>query len=164
MRTIMRTRLDLIIFCATILLFTGCEEAPTYEKTYAFENHEWQQKVKPSFTVDIKDVEKEYDFILTLRTTTEYKYSNLWIYMNTTTPDGQKAREPFEIKITNPDGSWVGKKTGTVVEHSLYFRRRKMPLKGKYVFVLEQGITNSKVDEVLDIGLMVQEVTEKKKG
>lgn len=164
MRTAMRTRLDLITFCAAILLISGCEEAPTYEKTYAFENHEWQQKVKPSFTVDIKDVEKEYDFILTLRTTTEYKYSNLWIYMNTTTPDGQKAREPFEIKITNPDGSWVGKKTGTVVEHSLYFKRRKMPSEGKYVFVLEQGITNSKVDEVLDIGLMVQEVTEKKKG
>jgi gliding motility-associated lipoprotein GldH len=158
----MKTRLDLIIFMAAILLFAGCEEAPTYEKTYAFENHEWQQNVKPSFTVDIKDVEKEYDFILTLRTTTEYKYSNLWIYMNTTTPDGQKAREPFEIKITNPDGSWIGKKTGTVVEHSLYFKRRKMPSVGKYVFVLEQGITNSKIDEMLDIGLMVQEVSAKK--
>jgi gliding motility-associated lipoprotein GldH len=158
----MRIRLELIASCAAVMLFTGCEKAPTYEKTYAFENHEWQQKVKPSFTVDIKDAEKEYDFILTLRTTTEYKYSNLWIYMNTTTPDGQKAREPFEIKTTNPDGSWIGKKIGTVVEHSLYFKRRKMPVKGKYVFVLEQGITNSKVDEVLDIGLMVEEVSEKK--
>jgi len=81
--------------------------------------------------------------------------------MSTTTPDGQKAREPFEIKITNPDGSWIGKKTGTVVEHSLYFKRRKLPTKGKYVFVLEQGITNTMVDEVLDIGLMVQEGSEK---
>ncbi|MCE2713648.1 MAG: gliding motility lipoprotein GldH, partial [Cryomorphaceae bacterium] len=82
-----------------VLLVMGCEEAPTFEKTYAFENHQWQQNVKPSFTVDIVDVEKEYDFILTLRTTTDYKYSNLWVYMSTTTPDVQKAREPFEIKI-----------------------------------------------------------------
>jgi gliding motility-associated lipoprotein GldH len=158
----MKARLNLIVFTVAVLFVIGCEEAPTFEKTYAFENHQWQQNVKPSFTVDIVDVEKEYDFILTLRTTTDYKYSNLWVYMSTTTPDGQKAREPFEIKITNPDGSWIGKKTGTVVEHSLYFKRRKLPTKGKYVFVLEQGITNTMVDEVLDIGLMVQEGSEKK--
>ena len=117
----------------------------------------WEQNVKPSFVIDIADTTKEYDFILTLRTTTDYKYSNLWLYMNTTTPSKEHAREPFEIKITNPDGSWVGKKTGTIVEHSLYFKRRKMPMKGAYVFLLEQGITDSKVDEVLDISLVVQE-------
>lgn len=143
------------------LFFVSCEKAPTYEKSYTFKNKVWDQKVKPRFTVDIKNIETEYDFILTLRTTTDYKFSNMWIYWNTTTPDGQKAREPFEIKITNPDGSWIGKKTGTIVENSLYFKRRKMPLKGKYTFVLEQGITSSKLDNILDVGLLVQEVEKK---
>lgn len=128
-----------------------------YEKVYAFENEEWTQKVKPLFRVDITDTTKEYDFILTLRTTTDYQFNNLWIFLNTTTPSGQKAREPFEIKITNPDGSWAGKKTGTVVEIPLYFRRRKMPEKGQYKFLIEQGITESKIDQVLDIGLRVEE-------
>lgn len=128
-----------------------------YEKVYAFENEEWTQKVKPLFKVDITDTTKEYDFILTLRTTTDYQFNNLWIFLNTTTPSGQKAREPFEIKITNPDGSWAGKKTGTVVEIPLYFRRRKMPEKGQYKFLIEQGITESKIDQVLDIGLRVEE-------
>jgi hypothetical protein len=77
--------------------------------------------------------------------------------MNTKTPNGEKAREPFEIKITNPDGSWIGKKTGTIVENSLNFKRRKLPLKGKYTFILEQGITDSKINQVLDIGLVVTE-------
>jgi gliding motility-associated lipoprotein GldH len=122
-----------------------------------FENKEWKQNVKPSFIVDIKDATKEYDFVLTLRTTTEYKFSNLWIYMNTQTPNKESARESFEIKITNPDGSWIGKKTGTIVENSLNFKRRKLPLKGKYTFILEQGITDSKIDQVLDIGLVVTE-------
>lgn len=142
------------------MLLSSCVEAPTFEKSYAFADKQWDQKVKPSFTLDIKDIEKEYDFVLTVRTTTDYKYSNLWIYWNTTTPDGERAREPFEIKITNPDGSWIGKKTGTIVENSLYFKRRKMPVKGKYVFVLEQGITSSKIDEILDVSLLVQEVNQ----
>jgi gliding motility-associated lipoprotein GldH len=157
----MKARLSFVLMFVGVGLLSSCEEAPTYEKTYAFENNEWAQDVKPSFSVDIKNVDKEYDFVLTLRTTTDYKYSNLWVYMNTTTPSGKKGREPFEIKIANPDGSWTGKKTGTIVENSLYFKRRKMPEKGKYVFVLEQGITNSKVDEVLDLGILVQEVKKK---
>jgi gliding motility-associated lipoprotein GldH len=129
-----------------------------YEKEYSFEGSSWSQKVKPSFKVDIKDIEKEYDFILTLRTTTDYNYNNLWVFLNTVTPSGVRAREPFEILITNPDGSWAGKKTGTVVEFPLNFKRRKMPEKGIYTFTLEQGITESTISEVLDIGLRVEEV------
>lgn len=116
------------------------------------------QNVKPTFNVDIQDTSNAYNFIFTLRTTTEYKYSNLWIYLNTSTPDGQKVREPFEIKITNPDGTWIGKKTGTIVENTIYFRNKKMPRTGKYLFTLEQGITESLIDEVMDISLIVEKV------
>ncbi len=153
----MKRRRSKAVVLLSLAFLISCESAPTFEKSYVFENKEWKQDVKPSFTVDIKDASKDYDFVLTLRTTTEYKYSNLWVYMNTKTPNGEKAREPFEIKITNPDGSWIGKKTGTIVENSLNFKRRKLPLKGKYTFILEQGITDSKIDQVLDIGLVVTE-------
>ena len=153
--TMKQNRIVFVLFCLVFLF--SCESVPTYEKSFVFEKNEWKQDVKPSFIVDIKDPSKEYDFVLTLRTTTEYKYSNLWVYMNTKTPNGEKAREPFELKITNPDGSWIGKKTGTIVENSLNFKRRKLPLKGKYTFILEQGITESKIDQVLDIGLVVTE-------
>jgi len=36
-----------------------------------------------------------------------------------------------------------------------------MPEKGNYTFALEQGITASAIDEVLDIGLRVEEVSKK---
>lgn len=152
------------IFALLILAgcFFSCTEQPYFEKVYSFKNNEWDQRVKPSFTVDIKDINKEYNFIITLRTTTDYKYSNLWVYMSTITPDGKKAREPFQVYITNPDGTWLGAKTGTVVENYLQFKKRKLPMKGKYTFTLEQGITDQKIDEVLDIGFNVEEVKKEK--
>lgn len=154
----MSNKINWIFFLSIGLLFFSCQDAAMYEKEYSFEGSSWSQKVKPSFKVDIKDIEKEYDFILTLRTTTDYNYNNLWVFLNTVTPSGVRAREPFEILITNPDGSWAGKKTGTVVEFPLNFKRRKMPEKGIYTFTLEQGITESTISEVLDIGLRVEEV------
>jgi gliding motility-associated lipoprotein GldH len=159
----MKRKSSFIFILLVSLVFSACEKPPTFEKSYAFSKKQWNQQVKPTFTVAIMDTSKEYDFVLTIRTTTDYKYSNLWMYWNTKTPDGQKAREPFEVKIANSDGSWIGKKTGTIVENALYFKRRKMPLKGKYIFTLEQGITNSSIDEILDVSLLVQEVKETKK-
>jgi gliding motility-associated lipoprotein GldH len=146
-----------IVFIILGSFFTSCGEQPYYEKVYSFDNNVWSQKVKPRFEVDIKDISKPYNFIVTIRTTTDYKYSNLWMYMNTITPSKEKGREPFQMLITNPDGTWTGIKTGTVVENSLYFKKRKLPKKGKYVFILEQGITESVIDEILDIDLRVEE-------
>ncbi|MDX2359513.1 MAG: gliding motility lipoprotein GldH [Crocinitomicaceae bacterium] len=144
------------ILLLVALVLTACGEGPLYEKVYSFDDMKWDQEVKLEYPVKIESVEEEYDFTLFLRTTTDYKYNNLWVFMKTETPDGSIAREPFEIVITNPDGSWVGTKTGTIVETSLYFMRRKLPEVGTYTFTLEQGITESEIDEVLDLGFRVE--------
>jgi gliding motility-associated lipoprotein GldH len=129
----------------------SCSEAPMYEKVYSFDNREWKQDQKMRFVVDIKDTSKVYDFTLSVRTTTDYKYSNLWMFMKTIAPDGSTGREPIQLFLTNPDGTWVGTKSGGTVETPLYFKKRKLPLKGKYTFILEQGITDDRVTEILDL-------------
>lgn len=142
---------------AFLFILFGCSSIPVYEKVYVFENNKWDQSVKPQFNVNIVDTSKLYDFTITLRTTTDYMYSNLWIYLNSKTPDKQQSREPFEIKITDTNGEWIGKKTGSIVEHTIYFTKRKLPIKGKYIFTIEQGITESIIDQVLDVGMVVTE-------
>ena len=149
-----------IFLFGILLLLQSCEQPAFYTKSYSFKNNKWSQDVKPNFVIDFKDTVTLYDFVITLRTTTDYKYNNLWVFLNTTPPNGKTIREPYEIKTTYPDGSWIGKKTGTVVEHQLVFKRRRLPYKGKYKFVLEQGISDKTIDEVLDISLRVQEVSE----
>jgi gliding motility-associated lipoprotein GldH len=152
----MKTRNSILLALLVTVLFS-CSEAPFYEKVYSFENKNWKQNDKLKYVVDIQDLEQEYDFTLSVRTTTDYKFNNLWVFMKTEAPDGASGREPYEIKIANEDGSWIGTKTGTVVETSLSFSRRKLPIKGKYTFTIEQGITASKIDEVLDLVFTVEE-------
>ncbi len=148
-------KFSLILLFLTLL---SCGEIPTYEKSYSFDNNEWKQDVKPEFKVKINDIKTEYNFTLLLRTTTDYKYNNLWVFMKTETPNGTTAREPFEIKIVDQNGNWIGNKSGSIVETSLFFRKRKLPMKGIYTFTLEQGITFSKIDEVIDLSFIVEKV------
>lgn len=147
-----------IYFICLFFLAVSCGEVPHYEKVYSFENRVWAQDVKLSYPVEVTDINAKYNFTLSLRVSTDYKYNNLWVFLKTTSPDGTEAREPFEIKITNPDGSWVGNRTGSVVETPLVFKERQLPLAGTYTFVLEQGITTSTVDNVLDLGFKVEKV------
>ncbi len=154
----MKTKGKLLFLGVLFAVLTACGEKPFYEKFYSFEGNVWEQRVKPQFKFEVKDISKPYNFVLTVRTTTSYKYNNLWVYLNSKTPDGTTAREPFQVYITNPDGSWIGKKTGTIVENELIFKKRKFPKAGWYTFTLEQGITESKIDQILDIGLKIEMV------
>ena len=97
-----------------VLFLASCGKQPFYEKAYSFSGREWKQDVKPKYEVVFTTIDPLYDFTVSLRTSTDYKYSNLWIFMKTETPDGTIAREPFEIQITNPDGSWIGEKSGSI--------------------------------------------------
>lgn len=144
-----------ILFSVLIVSLISCSEAPYYEKVYSFDNNEWKQDQKSVFRVHIDDTSSVYRFVLTLRTTTEYKYSNAWLFWKSKTPMQEEVREPFEMKITHPDGSWIGKSSGTVVENQLTFAERKIAVSGEYVFTIEQAVTESVLDNVLDIGLSV---------
>lgn len=141
------------------ILLYSCGETPVFDDTYSFSNKTWNQDDKPTFKVNISDTTKVYNFTLTLRTTTDYKYRNLWIFMKTETPEGITAREPFQIPITDDKGNWIGNKTGSIVESPLQFLGRKLPEKGTYTFTIEQGITLSDVDEVLDVGFRVTDAS-----
>lgn len=159
----MRRSPSILVFVLALFVLWGCSEAPFYEKVYSFDNHEWKQNQKMKFVVDIQDTSQVYDFTISVRTTTDYKYSNLWMFMKTVAPDGSTGREPVQLVITNPDGSWVGTKSGSTVETPLYFKKRKVPMKGKYTFVLEQGITDATVTEILDLIFRVDFADKEKK-
>jgi gliding motility-associated lipoprotein GldH len=142
------------------LFLVSCTQEAVYNKSFKFQDERWNQDVKPSFEVDIQDTSIAYDFVFTLRSTTDYAYNNLWVFLSSTAPTGKSSREPYEIKMAYPDGNWIGKKSGTIVEHELIFPKRKLPFKGKYRFTLEQAITQKIVDEVLDLSLEVRKSEE----
>lgn len=149
-------KMPIKLFAVWALLLASCSQDAIYTKAYRFKDEQWAQNVKPQFDVDIQDTTQLYDFIFTLRSTTDYAYNNLWIFLRTTPPIGKSVRAPYQIKMADPNGNWIGNKSGTIVEHQLIFKRRKVPFKGKYKFELEQAITQKRVAEVLDISLAVQ--------
>ena len=70
------------LFAFLVLVLASCTKEAIYPKAYRFKDEQWAQNVKPKFEVDIQDTTQLYDFIFTLRTTTDYAYNNIWIFRN----------------------------------------------------------------------------------
>jgi gliding motility-associated lipoprotein GldH len=157
----MKRKSDKLILSGLLALFVGvlisCSTDPHYDKFYSFKKNEWSQNVLPAFEINVQDTTKWYDMVITLRTTTDYSHSNFWFFLNTKTPSDIEAREPFQLRIADEAGRWLGLKSGTVIENKLLFRKRKFPEKGKYQFILEQGITQETIQEVLSVGITMHE-------
>jgi len=138
----------------------SCSDNFHYQKTYDFKNRIWTNRDSVIFSINIDDTTALYRFELTLRTTTEYAYSNLWLLWKSKTPTNERVSEPFELKIATPEGIWIGTKSGSMLSNHLTFADKKMPHIGKYVFTIKQSSNIDEVKEVLDIGLKVYKIKE----
>jgi gliding motility-associated lipoprotein GldH len=133
----------------------SCSETAIFDQVKSFDNKTWSQGEQLVFEVDVDDTIRPYDFEITLRTTTDYSYSNLWIYISSQAPDDVTSKVAQRINIARPDGSWIGKASGTIVESKLIYRTQSFPFKGKYIFTIEQATQEDEIKNVLDLGLRI---------
>ena len=143
------------LFWLLPLLFISCGEQAHFDSAYSFDKKKWHETDTAIFEVKVDDTIQEFDFILTLRNTTDYEYSNIWVNIATKAPDQTTSVIAQRINLTAPDGSWLGRVSGTIVENRLHYRTNSFPLKGLYEFKINQAVHQEEIKEVLDISLRI---------
>ena len=162
----MRKKFDthiIYILPVLLLVFYSCGDNPLFMKTHKFQDNQWKQSEKPIFKVNFPGDTITYDVLFTLRSTIDYSYNNIWLYITTKGPECPECptigsilkRAPVEIKMAKPNGQWIGNKSGTYVDHKLKFRQRRF-CKGEYSFEVEQGVTVGTLDELSDLTVEVK--------
>ncbi|HLV42824.1 MAG TPA: gliding motility lipoprotein GldH [Brumimicrobium sp.] len=155
----MKRAIKLISFIAVFGMFAflqSCGDTAFYDQVYSFDDKTWDKEDTAVFKVDVQDSVINRDFILSLRTTTGYLYDNLWIYIMVTAPDGTTSKVAQQIPLARPDGSWIGRVSGTLVESRLRFDSKPFPIKGEYVFKVCNATQEESVPYVMDIGLRIE--------
>jgi gliding motility-associated lipoprotein GldH len=146
---------NFLFICLISLLLSSCSNDTLFDQVESFKSKVWVQGDQIIFEVDVEDTLQPFNFEITLRTSTDYTYSNLWIYISSKAPDDVTSKVAQRINIARSDGSWIGKASGTIVESKLLYRTQSFPLRGKYVFTIEQATQNEKIEHVLDLGLRI---------
>ncbi len=144
----------LIIGFSMVLL--ACNMQSVYDESITIGNKAWYKDDLARFEVTIDDTLQLYNFYINIRNTTDYRYSNLYIFMNTRFPNDHISRDTIELILADVEGKWLGKGWGATKENSIQLSGdMRFPLKGQYEFKIQQAMRVDTLDGISDVGIRV---------
>lgn len=146
------TALGLLSF----LLF-ACNSKVVYSKYETLPEEGWKTDHKLSYEVDITDNSVYHNVFLTVRHADSYPYSNLFVFLTTTYPDGKTSIDTLECILANKKGEWQGDGAGEIWDNKIPLKQNlKFPQNGKYKFTFEQGMRSNPLPMIMDFGMVIE--------
>jgi len=142
-----------VVFMALI----SCQNNVIYDEVISTDNGKWDKNQSAHFEVNITDTISLYKFYLSVHNTTDYRYSNLFVFLSTTFPNGNISRDTIEFVLADPSGKWIGKGWGNVKESDILLKSNlKFPLAGKYDFHIQQAMREDTLKGINSVGLRLE--------
>lgn len=149
-------RLGLIGTVVLTTVLSSCRDTPFYEKMLTY-NGEWPAEDPAAFTFQIDDTTAHYRFLLNLRHTEAYRYSNLYLFMQLDFPNGKLSVDTLECVLADPKGRWTGKSSGNLVDHRIVLNPKAIfPLTGEYTVKITQAMRQDTLREIMDVGFSLE--------
>ena len=146
----------LIIPFAVGILLLSCKRNQVFDGVVSIPGNGWDLSDTIRFNVAISDTSANYDILLHIRNEKTFKYSNLWLFIETTGPNGQTMRDTLEIILADEEGNWLGKGIGSVNTLLIpYITQVHFKYRGIYAFAISQGMRDNLLEDILNVGLRI---------
>ena len=122
-----------------LLILSGCQESFYFSETNEFNKGGWAYQDSLDFKVNILDTTTHFDLVLDLEHDVEYSYQNIYLYINTLFPSGERFGRQVNIDLADKLGQWQGKcsskscQVRVDLQSNAYFNKI-----GEYVFTIKQ--------------------------
>jgi gliding motility-associated lipoprotein GldH len=154
----MKIAVNSFLFVLALFLFSSCGQKSVFDNQATINNGKWFKNDAVHFEVNIEDTTKLYDFYLTLRHTTDYRFSNLYLFLATQFPNNNLTHDTLELILADNSGKWLGKGWSDIKEDNILLRNNlKFPLRGKYDFYFRQAMRRDTLEDVVNIGIRISE-------
>lgn len=147
----------IIPFFGCILLLTACDSNRIFEENKEIPDNNWESTNKIKFQVAIKDPATAANFYINIRNADGYPYSNIYLFIKTTFPNGKFSTDTLECILADEQGKWLGKGLGDIYDNQIPFKRNvRFPLAGNYLFEIQQGTRTDNLPLIMDVGLRIE--------
>ena len=142
---------------ATAFFFlTACDEGKVYHKYVEIPGNKWNVKNIIHFDVPVTDTISSNNVYIMVRNNSNYAYSNLYLFVTTTSPLGYTVRDTLELILADQRGKWTGKGAADIYTSRHPFRMNvRFPFRGIYTFDIEQALWETNLKNISDIGLQI---------
>lgn len=154
----MKRLLLTFFFTGTVILFlSSCDKNKVFENYKSIPVSGWEKDSPAIFDFNITNTSWQYNLYLNVRNKTSYSYSNLWLFVEITEPDGVVKKDTVEITIADHAGKWLGEGFGELKTRTSMFRRDvTFSQTGVYTIKIQQGMSESNLKGISDVGFMIE--------
>ncbi len=137
--------------------FTSCDSKRIYDKNVEITGNTWNAADKLKFEVEITDTVSGNNVLINVRHGGLYPYSNLFLFINTTFPNGKTTRDTLECPLADERGKWYGDGLGDLWDAQILFKRNvRFSQSGTYTFEFEQAMRVEQLPGIMDVGLRIE--------
>jgi gliding motility-associated lipoprotein GldH len=148
----------LVLVVMGISLFSACDKGRVFDENKPIAENLWYYKNRVPFDVQIADTNKLYNVYVNLRITSDYKYSNIFMWLHTTNPEKKTDQRRVEIRLADDGGKWLGNGLGDIYDYQFpVLQKVKFPSSGFYRFELEQNMRDDTLNYIKAVGVRVEE-------
>jgi len=147
----------LINICFALMLFTSCTSDAVYFSYQSVNENGWNKDSICTFDVAIENASQPYDLYVNTRNRGEYPYQNIWLFIKEISPDSVVTNDTIEFYLADEFGKWLGKGVGSAFNMPVLYRQNfKFAKKGVYRFEIQQGMRDSLLVGINDVGIKVE--------
>lgn len=148
-----------LILLTSIIISSCGDKNVVYDESIIIPNAEWDNEEFPYFDININDTLTIYDFYLNIRHLENYRYSNFYMFLHTTFPNGNQTHDTIECIFAYPDGRWIGDGSGSMRDLKILLNNNlRFPIKGNYHFEIEQAMREPVLEGITDVGLRIEAI------
>ena len=156
-------RRNSIILIFSLLAFS-CSSDVIFLDSVSMPEKNWSLTNEPVFRIPIENTSVSTDVSFSIRTGSGYPFRNIYLFVNTLSPDGKSLTDTLQFYLADEKGNWLGKGFGDVHELKLPYRTNVFfPEKGIYQVKVQHGMRAGDLKDVYDLGIRVEKhITEKR--
>ncbi len=150
--------IQFLIGCAFLITLFSCINGGAFGEYKTIHRAIWHKDSMVVFQVPVTDTLQNHNLYIDVRNDINYKYSNLWLFIEIIQPGETKAViDTFEVTLADATGKWLGHGFGGVkTSENLFKSNVYFPVSGNYEIQLKQGMRGKQLEGITDIGFRVE--------
>lgn len=147
-------------FLLLVVLFYSCNSNYLYSEYEELPNEGWSSEISYDFKLEIEpgQDERSCDYLIALRHNNDYRYANIFFFVDTKSPDGKLHRDTLQYLLAEPSGKWLGNGVGEIKHHLFEFKQDQLMTAGVHEFSITHGMRDEVLMGIEDIGLRIEQL------
>lgn len=151
----------LLIVIPVFFFYMACSQEEIFFEYHSLDNAQWKREQPAVFNIKVGDASLFYDVFITIRNNDNYPFSNIWLFIDCKTPEGNSRTDTLGADLADVYGKWYGKGLSLYNLSIPYETSVIFPDTGTYTYSIRQGMRENPLSGISDIGLKVSKKFDK---